>query len=234
MNRTANVVRMQLTNRQTFLGVPLLILFASFALTLAIDGVIVAALSEPLDQPMYSGGVQAPLWYFAVVGVQALHLAFPFSQAMSVSRREFFSGTLLTAAGSALGLAMIYLVGGLLEQVTDGWGFHAYFFRLPWIWDQGPFAAALFYFTAAMLAFLLGFLGATVYKRFGMLWLVVGLIGVATALVLAALGISLTDSWGAVGRALADAQALWVALIGLGVAAVLAGLSYLTLRRATP
>ena len=48
--------------------------------------------------PKYGGGAQAPLWYFDVVGIQALTLTFPFSQAMSVTRREFFLGTLLTAA----------------------------------------------------------------------------------------------------------------------------------------
>ncbi|MCK0439690.1 hypothetical protein MUG78_09495 [Gordonia alkaliphila] len=234
MNRTANVVRMQLINRQTFVWTPLLILSASFAITLAVFGIIAAAVSTPITEPMYSGAVQAPLWYFAVVGIQSLYLGFPFSQAMSVSRREFFTGTMLTAAGTALGLSAIYLIGGVIEQATDGWGIHGYFFRLPWLWDQGPWAAALFYFTGSMLVFLIGFLGATVYQRFGLLWLIVGLVGVAAVLVLAALGITLTDSWSAVGRTLAHAEALYVALIGVGVAAVLAGLSYLTLRRATP
>lgn len=234
MNRTANVVRMQLINRQTFVWVPLLILFASLAITLAIYGIITAAAGEPITEAMYSGGVQAPLWYFAVVGVQALNLGFPFSQALSVSRREFFDGTMLTAGTSALGLAAIYLIGGVIEQATDGWWLGGYFFRLPWIWDQGPWAAGLFYFVAAMLAFIVGVLGATVYKRFGMLWVVLLLIGVAVALVLAALGITLADGWSTVGRTLAGSEALSVALIGAAVAAVLAGLSFLTLRRATP
>lgn len=232
MNRTANVVRMQLVNRQTFVGLPLLILFAAFAITFAVYGVIVFAVSDPIDEPMYSGGTQAPLWYFGIVGVQALNLTFPFSQTMSVTRREFFQGTLLTALGTSLILAVVYLVGGLIERATDGWGMNGYFFYLPWIWEHGALAAALFYFTAAMLAFLIGFLGATIYKRFGLLWLLVVGIGLMVALVIAAYLISAFGSWSSVGHALANANALYVALIGLGAAAVLAGIDYLALRRA--
>lgn len=234
MNRTANVVRMQLVNRQTFVWLPLIILGASFAITLAIYGIVVFSVPGPIEDPMYSGGAQAPLWYFLIVGVQALSLTFPFSQAMSVSRREFFQGTLLTAAGTSFILAATFLVGGLVEKATDGWGFNGYFFRLPWIWEHGPLAAALFCFTAAMLAFLLGFLGAVIYKRFGMLWTVVVAIALVVLLVLAAFLISATDSWPAVGRAFANADALYVALIGLGGCAVVAGLSFLAIRRAIP
>lgn len=234
MNRTANVVRMQLVNRNTFIWTPLVILFAAFAITLAIYGIILFSVTEPVDEPMYSGGTQAPLWYFVIVGVYALHLTFPFSQAMSVSRREFFAGTMLTALGTSLVLAVIYLVGGVLEQATDGWGFNGYFFYLPWIWDQGPVAAALFFFAAAVLAFSIGFLGALLYRRFGLTWTIVAGIGLIAALLVSALSISATDSWPAVGHALVGAQAVYVALIGLVVAAAVAGLNYLILRRAIP
>ena len=69
-----------------------------------------------VDGPKYGGGAQAPLWYFLVVGIQALTLTFPFSQAMSVTRREFYLGTLLTAALTSAILAGIFVVGGFIEQ----------------------------------------------------------------------------------------------------------------------
>lgn len=234
MNRTAKVVRMQLMNRQTFITLPLIILFASFALSLAVDGIVVFSIGGRIDAPMYSGGVQAPLWYFLVVGVQAMSLTFPFSQAMSVTRREFFLGTLLTATGTALILAATCLIGGVIEQATHGWGFGGYFYSLPWIWEHGPVVASLFYFAVSLLAFVIGFLGAVVYKRFGLLWLLLGGIGVLVLLVVAALVISATHSWPAVGRALMNADALWVTLIALGVTAVLAAGSHLALRRTVP
>lgn len=234
MNRTVNVVRMQLVNRQTFVWLPLLILFASLAITLAIYGVIIFADSGAGDVPKYGGGVQAPLWYFLVVGVQAMTLSFPFSQAMSVSRREFFEGTALTAVGTSLVLAVTYILGGLIERATDGWGINGYFFYLPWVWERGPLVAALLYFTGSMLAFLTGFLGAVIYKRFGLLWVLVGIIGLAALALIAAFVTTATHSWPAVGRFLVAADALYVALIGLAVSLVIAALGYLALRRAIP
>lgn len=202
--------------------------------SLAIYGIVVAALPDGAGTDIYGYGSQAPLWYFGVIGVQALTLTFPFSQAMTVTRREFFTGTMLVALSSALILAIVFLVGGLIERATDGWGYRGYFFYLPWIWNQGPAAAALLYFMVASLAFIIGFWAATIFKRWGLTWLLVVAIGLAALLVLAAVIITQTESWGSVGRALAGAQPLYVALIGLGVSAVLAGISYLTLRRAVP
>mgnify|MGYP006870045490 FL=1 len=116
MSRTLNVVRMQLANRETFVWVPLLILGSSFVISLIIWGIIAAG---GVTTNMYGGGAQAPLWYFIAVGVQALTLTFPFSQALSVTRREFFLGTMLTAALTAGILALIFVVGGLIEIATN-------------------------------------------------------------------------------------------------------------------
>ncbi len=91
--------------------------------------------------PFYGGGQQAPIWYFGVVGIQALTLTFPFSQAMSVTRWEFYLGTLLTAALTSAILAVIAVVGGLIEQATDGWGINGWFFALPWVWAYGAASA---------------------------------------------------------------------------------------------
>jgi hypothetical protein len=60
MNRTLNVVRLQLVNKQTYIWVPLLVLFGALALTLAVYALI---RSGGASGPMYGGGAQAPLWY---------------------------------------------------------------------------------------------------------------------------------------------------------------------------
>ncbi|MFT3715960.1 MAG: hypothetical protein QM774_08440 [Gordonia sp. (in: high G+C Gram-positive bacteria)] len=234
MNRTANVVRMQLINRNTFIWVPLLILAGSFALTLAINGVIDSSVTDAAHQPKYSGGAQAPLYYLAVVGVQAMTLTFPFSQALSVTRREFYSGTLLTAAAASAVLTLIYLIGGAIEDATHGWGFDSYFFHLPWIWSQGPVVAALLYFTAPFFFFVVGFLAANIFKRFGLLWLVVVGLTILAAIVLAAFFIGRADAWASVGHWFATLKPLTVAAIGLGASAVFAGISYGILRRTIP
>lgn len=173
MSRTLNVVRMQLANRETFVWVPLLILGSSFVISLIIWGIIAAG---GVTTNMYGGGAQAPLWYFIAVGVQALTLTFPFSQALSVTRRKFFLGTMLTAALTAGILALIFVVGGLIEIATNGWGIGGYFFALDWLWASGPLAAGLF-------------------KRWGSFRLTLILVGIALVLLAAIWLITVTRSW---------------------------------------
>jgi hypothetical protein len=222
------VVRMQLINRQTYIWVPILIIGASLALSIVIFALI------PYDEPKYSGASQAPLWYFLAVGIQALTLSFPFSQAMSVTRRAFFGGTLLTAAMTSAILAIVFVVGGLVETATNGWGLNGYYFRLDWVWQDGAAVAGLVYFVIAMVLFLLGFTGATIYKRFGLFWLTVAWVVVAVVMVAAAALVTFTDAWPAVWTGIANAGPLGVALWGVLAGAVLSLASYLLIRRATP
>lgn len=231
MIRTWNVVRMQLVNRQTYVWVPIIVLFGSLLVTLAIYGIISSA---GVDTAMYGGGAQAPLWYFAVVGAQALTFTLPFSQAMSVTRREFYVGTLLTAALTSLMLALVFVAGGLVEAATTGWGMDGYFFYLPWIWEAGPAAAGLFFFALAMLFFVIGFWGATIFKRWGTAVLTAVILAIALVLVALLWLVGRMDAWAEVGAWLASAGALGLTLWGLLLIAVLAGTSYLTLRRTVP
>ena len=231
MSRTLNVIRMQLVNRQTYIWVPLLVLGGALLITLAIWGVLAGS---GIDTAKYGGGAQAPLWYFAAVGAQALTRTFPFSQAMSVTRREFYLGTLLTAGVTSALLAVIFVIGGLLETATNGWGMNGYFFALDWIWAAGPLAAGFFYFAMAMLFFVVGFAFATIFKRFGSLWLTVVLIGLALLFIGGLWVIGQANAWVQVFTWFATAGAGALALLMAGVAAVLAVVSFPVLRRAVP
>ncbi len=229
MSRIVNVMRMQLINRQTYLWMPLIILGGALGLSLLVFALI------PYGGVKIAGGAPfAPLWYFMVVGVQALTFTFPFSQAMSVTRREFYFGTVLTAAFTSVLLALIFVIGGYLEQWTGGWGMNGYFFYFTWIWHYGPLAAMLFYFAVAMLFFVTGFWAATIYKRVGGVWLTIVLVGVGLLLVAVIWLGGRFDAWGRVFAALGAMSALDVGAWGLAVVAVLGGIAFLTLRRAVP
>ncbi|MEU1971793.1 hypothetical protein ABZ477_09055 [Microbacterium sp. NPDC019599] len=228
MNRTVNVVRMQLVNRQTFVWMPLIILGGSFALSLLVYAMI------PTDAPKYGGGAQAPLWYLLAVGIQALSLTFPFSQAMSITRREFYLGTLLTAAGAALTLTALFIVGGYIELATNGWGMNGWFFYFPWIWEAGPLGAAFFYSVMAMLLFIVGFWSATIYRRFGGTILTIVLVGIGLLFVGLLWLVGQLDAWEQVGRWITTAGAVGLTAWAAVAAVVLAGIAYLTLRRAVP
>ena len=180
------------------------------------------------------GGAQAPLWYFTAVGAQALTRTFPFSQAMSVTRREFYLGTLLTAALTSALLAAVFVVGGLVERAPNGFGFNGYFFALDWLWGAGPLMAGLFYFAMAMLFFVVGITGAAVYKRFGNVWLTTGIIVIALLLIGALWVIGQADAWGTVFGWFAESGVGLLVAIMAGLAAVLAAASFPALRRMVP
>ena len=228
MSRTLNVVRLQLVNRMTYIWIPLIILFGALALSLLIFSMI------PYDGPKFGGGSQAPLWYFLVVGVQALTLTFPFSQAMSITRREFYLGTLLTAGVTSGILASIFAVGGVIEQLTNGYGMNGYFFYIDWMWGPGWWAAWLTYFAISMLMFVMGFWAATIYKRWGPLALTLVLVGLGALLVGAMWLVGRLDAWSQVFAWLAAQGSLGLTLWGVLLIAVLAATSFLTLRRAVP
>lgn len=228
MNRVINVMRMQLINRWIFIGIPLIILAASFLLTLLIWSFI------PSGGVRFSGGSQAVMWYFFALGIQSLTLTFPFSQGLSITRRTFFVGTLALFSIIALITAVTYWILGVLEQATGGWGVNGRFFALDWIADGPWYQPIAFYFAVMMALFLIGFWAATIYKRWRAAGLLTAGIGVALALVGTLYIIGSRSAWAEVGAFLSSQTQLnvagWLAVLALA----LAGASFLTLRRAEP
>ncbi len=228
MSRTLNVIRLQLINKQTFIWVPLIVLGGAVLVSVLIYAMI------PGGDPKYGGGGQAPLWVFFAVGMTAMTLTFPFSQAMSITRREFFFGTLITAILGSAFMGVLFLIGGGIEMLTNGYGVNGYVFHLPWLWEAGPFGAFVVYFTLALFFFVVGFTGATIYKSWGPV--VISVAGVGVALVLLGIVFLITrlELWEQVWFGILDLGALGLALWGLVVVAVLAGISFLAFRRAKP
>jgi len=226
--RILNVVRMQYVNRMTFVWIPLLILAAVFVFSTVIWLMI------PYGGPKYSAGQQALIWYLLAVGIQSLTLTFPFSQAMSVTRREFFFGTYLTAALTSALLAVLTTVGGLIESATHGWGLNGWMFYTEWTWASGPLGAALSVFALAMLTFTAGFWGATIYKRFGGLGLTLVIVAVGALLVAALWVIGRLNAWVAVFTWLAGLGVVPLSLIVVGIVIVLGATEFWMLRRLTP
>lgn len=229
-SRILSVVRLQFTNTQTFVWVPLIVLGGVWALTVLIYWIISAS---GVEGPMYGGGAQGPMWYFAVVGAQAMTLTFYFSQAMSLTRREFYLGSLLAAAITAAGITIVFVILGYVEQSTDGYGINGYFSYFPWLWAEGPVAAGLAYFTLLMLTFILGFWFAIVFKRFGTVILSTTLLAIGFVVLGVAALISLNRAWPKVWMWLADADATTLTLWAAVLCVIFAAGSYLTLRRLT-
>ncbi|MEB7505670.1 hypothetical protein [Arthrobacter koreensis] len=230
MNRALAVARMQMVNKWVYLGVPGIVLGASTLLALAILALIPN--NDGATRLAFSG--QALMWYFLAVGVQSMMLTFPFSQAMSVSRRSFYLGTLGLYSALSLGVGVVYWLLGLVEQATDGWGVDGHIFALPWIAEAAWYAQILLYSALTILLFMFGFWFATVYQRWRMLGLVSALTGFGLVILAAVAAATWTESWPDVWAWLLRLTPLslagWLLLGG----AVLAAGSYGTLRRATP
>ncbi|MGP5698593.1 hypothetical protein ACTXPA_06540 [Glutamicibacter arilaitensis] len=230
MNRVIKVARMQLINKGTFIGIPAMILVSAFLFTLVIWWLVRRNGAEGI---MYGGGAQAPMWYFLALGIQALTLTFPFSMAMSISRRSFYLGTVALFSVCALVLSVFYYLMGLVEKATGGWGLDGRFFALQWVADNNWFIQIMFYFVLMLLLFMVGFLTATIYMRWRTTGMVVffTLLGVLSLAVIALF--TFNDLWDEFWGWALTWTAAGVTLWG-GLAAVLmAGGSYLTLRRAT-
>lgn len=225
--RTLNVVRLQLINTQSFVWVPLIVLAGAVLISLVIISLI------PGDDVKVVGAANAPLWYFAALGVQAMTLAFPFSQAMSITRREFYVGTLIMGAIGGAMMATIFIALAGVEALTDGFGMGGRIAYLPYLFEPGWASAWLTYFTVTMFLFVIGFWMATVWKRFGTLAVVLVGVGLGVAVTAAIFVITKVGVWPEVITWFVDTGSFALTLGGLAVTAVLAIGAYATLRRAT-
>ncbi|WP_343317876.1 hypothetical protein AAFM46_11345 [Arthrobacter sp. TMP15] len=229
MNRALGVARMQLINKWTFLGIPAVIIGSSFLLS-----VVIWALIPNTVEVKYSGAGQAVMWYFFGLGIQSLTLCFPFSQGLSVSRRNFFLGTVGLFTALAAVIAGLYVVLGFVEQATNGWGLHGYMFAISWVANQPWGIQWFFYFVMMMFLFLLGFWGATVYKRWQATGTLIMFLSLAVLLVGAIALITLSGWWPAVGAWTITLTPLSIGAIAFLFVVVLAAAAFTTLRRATP
>lgn len=235
MNRILAVARMQLVNKQTFVWVPLIIIGAAFALSWLIYFITTTSIGDvPSRGEGFNGASQAALWYFMAIGIQSMSLTFPFSQAMSVTRRTFYLGTALVAAGAGAAVATLYTLLAIPERATNGWGVGSYMFAMPWVTDGPWYEAWLFFFAVTLLVFVIGFWAATIYRSFGAAVLTTALVAVGLAIVGLIALITWRESWGAVGQWFVAQTPLSIGAWLLLATAVLGGSSYLTLRRATP
>ena len=102
------------------------------------------------------------------------------------------------------------------------------------MWANGWPGAWFGWFVTGMLFFVAGFWSATIYKRWGTFWLTAVLIAIGALLVAVMWLIGTLGAWASVFAWLGGQGALSLSAWALLLTAVLAGISYLTLRRTTP
>lgn len=228
--------RLQFVVRTNFIHVPVMVFFAAWAIAVGIGVWLHNLPAGPFteDEPFYAGASQAAVWCLAFMGGYAASHTFPFSMALSFSRRVYVLGTFMAFAAVSAAFGVAFSLAALLERVTDGYGIHAYTFDLPMLTESsgivgaGALAAAL-----CLMVMLLGFSVVILYLRLGLAYTWTVLLGIALLLILGVMLITTNEAWPAVGRWFGDQSSLDLALWTLPLSLVFAGNAYVLIRRAT-
>lgn len=231
MNRTLVAARLHAVHALIALGIPWVVVGSSFAINL----VVWAALPADARDEGGTGGIISLYVTVAIVFLQAVTQLFPMALGLSLSRRTFYLGTLLAAAVQSLGYGVLLTLLTLVENGTGGWGLGLSFWA-PGPVDVGNPALQVLVFAAPMfLAASLGVGLGVVLKRWGQIGMwTLGIVlllagGAAVAL------ITWRGGWPAVGSFFLDTSVVALLLVGpAAVALLVAGASFLGLRRAVP
>ena len=233
MNRVVAVARMQLAHPLITYGLPAAIVSFSFAINWTIWALGDVAAHAPGDGT--TGGVASLYVTVLVFFIQTVAQVFPFAMGLSISRREFYAGTGLTAVlqSAVYGVALTVLAA--VENATNGWGVQLHF------WAPAPLDVAnllLQFLVLAMPMLACAFIGVgigAVFTRWGTPGLYALTVGTLVTAGLAAVLAAWQDAWGDLGNWLLDQTATSLAIaLPAGLTLVLAALGFLAIRRAVP
>lgn len=189
-HRVVKVLRLQMFNRLAYLGIPWIITAVALVVSIGVALLIAASVPEAdrqdaLNGMRYSWAVLSPLWYLAVVGVQAVSAVFPFALGFSITRREYALGTLATyvliAAFNATGWAILTEI----ERAINSSGVVFHHFTALWFGDVGAGTVWLSFFALQILIFAVSAAFAAVYAR----WRAMGMLVLWSAVALVVLGL---------------------------------------------
>ncbi|WP_038170812.1 hypothetical protein [Tomitella biformata] len=215
MNRILAIARMQ-TRQWPLALIPWGIITAVLGANIAIL-VIIRGQGVELPAQQFNGVVSSIFFFVAATYGVAMTQLFPFALGLGVTRREFFGGTLVAAAGHGVLTAAALTAMAAIESGTDGFGVHLRAFSAV-LWVSGNYALVFLGLAAVVIVCAaIGMFAGTVYLR----WKAVGIFTlsllVAIAAAAAAVLITWQRGWPAVGRFFVDSPAA-VPLIALPLA----------------
>ncbi|MFD1953994.1 hypothetical protein ACFSL6_07295 [Paenibacillus thailandensis] len=227
MNKIGAVMRMHYRDKWSWFLIPVIILFASFAINLLI-GYLVQE-----EEGMRSGGVTSVYVYAFIAGIIAPSQTFSFAIGLSVRRRDFFWGTACTmAVFSFTAAAMLTVLSFVEAEWTGGWGVKLGFFHLPYLNDGNAAVQLLIAFSLLLHMYMAGFTLVALFRRFGRkgmftFWIAAILLGTLASFIL-----TYMELWGAIGEWLVSHSASYYAAWLLPLTAIYGIVSYLVLRKA--
>ncbi|HJF13791.1 MAG TPA: hypothetical protein K8V32_03165 [Enteractinococcus helveticum] len=235
--RVPAAFRLQFAVPYSFIWLPMFIFVLAWALGAGIGFFIDSQMPDRIaaQEPLNSTGAsQATIWYLAFMAAYTASHTFPFSLALSYSRRVYLMGTYLTFLAVSLGYGVAAMLAYYIERLTDGFGRHIYVFGSPVFEDYGGGVGVGAMYTVVVLFFMcFGFFWAILYRRVSILILWAVIIGVVIALLGAVVLITQNAWWGNIGMWFVDQNAFSLAGWGLLAVIALGGVNYLLIRKAT-
>jgi len=221
------VVRLHLIVTSRAFGMPWILLAGVFAVNAGFGSVAAGR------QVIVTGGLFALHVSLFVTAIQTVTRVLPLAVTLGVTRRDHLLGTWLFLAGQALGAGLVLGVLREIERGTGHWATGLHFFDLPYLVDGGPVAAAVGFAGSLAPVCAAGLLCGSVAHRWGAPGTTVLSAAAVTLPSLVLWWLARADAWRAVGdwSARQPHLVLQAALPG-AVAVALAGLGYLTVRRA--
>lgn len=229
--------RLQFAVPTMLIGVPIMVFFIAWAVVIGIGASVTLMADGPLENPMYTGAGQAALWCLGFMAAYAASHTFPFSLALSFSRRTFVIGAILSFLVVSLVFGLAAALVAWLERATDGLGVNAYMFDLPFLTQGEGNSIPLLGVTAALLCLvimLFGFGVVILYMRLGLTWLWTLILAVVVLIAGAAVLVTITENWMNVWQWVSQQSALSISGWLLLLAVVLSVGTYLVIRKATP
>lgn len=237
--RVPAAFRLQFTVPSAMIGVPAMVFVSAWVIALGIASWIHFGTdrgSEAVMEPMYTGASQAALWCLVFMAAYSATHAFPFSMALSFSRRVFVIGAFLAFAVLSVGFGVAYAFAAWVERITNGYGLEAYNFDLPYLTDGpgGIVSAGLAIAVLSLLLMLAAFGFTILYKRLGLRLFWAVLLGLVVVLAAVVMLITTNGGWGSVGEWFLQQSALslsgWLTLPTVGVGL----LTYVAIRKSVP
>ena len=229
MSTWVNVCRYHLIDRTTFTVTPWVILAFIFGVNLAVAAAIPPGAN---GKDAVSGTLFGFYFLFgALWAVTARSL--PFGLALGVSRRSYFTGSLLLCLSLAVGNGLVLAVLQVVEGATGGWGLGVHFFRMPHNL-AGPWTLNwLTSFTALALMSAYGMWSGMIYRRWNHIGLLIFAAAHIIVLLTAVLIVTWTHAWPHLAHLLTTlTPAGLTGFLALLAAAMFAG-SYATIRHVT-
>lgn len=235
--RVPAAFRLQFAVPWSFIWLPILIFVIAWIFGVGVMALIDSQVTDriPAEEPINAtGSAQAVIWYLAFMAAYTASHTFPFSVALSYSRRVYLIGTYLTFAVVSVGYGLAAMLFYWIEKATDGLGRHMYIFATPWLEDIGGMLGVGAFGTILVLFFMcFGFFWAILYRRVSIpiLWtVIIGLVAVILGLVAL---VTVNDWWPHVGSWFIDQTLFSLAGWGLLATVVLGVLNYWLIRKAT-